>query len=152
MGRVSVPFSSHHPLFGVEVEVIRYLRQNSAARIVIVRDPNHSQLAVPEWMLNPLVCECLTDEKEPRIAIDALWDLRQLLNEQIAASATPVSSRAESSTGGENAQRGLPNAATESPVRKERPDLDRDSQRRSRTLPKPVHPAVGDRSEKTRAE
>jgi hypothetical protein len=142
----------HHPLFGVEVEVIRYLRQNSAARVVIVRCPGHLQLAVPEWMLNPLVCERLTDEQQPRIAIEALWDLRQLLNEQMTISPTQVSSCAESSTGGKNAQRRLPNTATESSVRKEPSDLDRDSRKRSRTLPKSVHPAVGRGFEKSRVE
>ena len=41
-----------------------------------------AQIAVPEWMLSPQVCDQFTDEAEPRISIDALLDLRRLIDAQ----------------------------------------------------------------------
>jgi hypothetical protein len=42
----------YHPCHGVVVQLVRYLRRGSAA-VVIVRLPDGSQLAIPEWMLKP---------------------------------------------------------------------------------------------------
>ena len=70
-----------HPFYGVEVEVIRHLRMIASA-ILIVRLPGGTQVAVPEWMLLPQVCDQLVMEAEPRIAIDALIDLQTLIDAQ----------------------------------------------------------------------
>src|SRR5262245_26641473 len=62
-----------HPFYGTEVEVIRHLRRIDSV-ILIVRLPGGTQVAVPEWMLLPQVCDRLVIEAEPRISIDALID------------------------------------------------------------------------------
>ena len=38
------------------------------------------QIAVPEWMLNPQVCDRLKTEDKPRISVGALMDLRRLID------------------------------------------------------------------------
>src|ERR1041385_7487525 len=68
-----------HPFYGTEVEVIRHLRTTDSA-ILIIRLPSGVQVAVPDWMLNPQVCDRFTYEAEPRISIDALFDLRRLID------------------------------------------------------------------------
>src|SRR3954469_21848148 len=75
----------HHPLYGVEVGVMRYLRRNSAAPVVIVRCPDRRQIALPEWMLGSVACERLSVETQPRVAITALLDLARLLSESVPA-------------------------------------------------------------------
>ncbi len=56
---------------------MRFLRRTSPA-VLVVKLPDGLQLAVPEWMLSPLACEQLKEEKEPRIATAALQELREL--------------------------------------------------------------------------
>ena len=56
-----------HPLYGAEVEVIRYLRK-SASVILTVKVPGGLQIAVPEWMLIPQTCDQLKIEDKPRLA------------------------------------------------------------------------------------
>jgi len=73
----------YHPCHGVEVERIRYLRRGGDAPIVIVKLPDGLQLAIPEWMLNPEICERLRTEARPRISLDALVELRTLINAQV---------------------------------------------------------------------
>src|SRR5664279_3010093 len=68
-----------HPFYGVEVEVIRHLRRTDTV-IFIVRLPGGSQIAVPDWMLDPQACARFTNEAEPRVSIDALFDLRRLID------------------------------------------------------------------------
>lgn len=105
----------HHPFYGTEVEVVRYLRRANSA-ILIVKLPDGLQIAVPEWMLSPLVCEQLKEEAESRIAIAALQELRQLIDIQpLFTSARELRCRAESPLGGPHAQpqeSGLPSAET----------------------------------------
>ena len=71
----------HHPCYGVEVEIVRFLRRTSPA-VLVVKLPDGLQLAVPEWMLSPLVCEQLKEEAEPRITIAALQELHELIDIQ----------------------------------------------------------------------
>ena len=66
--------------------MIRHLRRIGSA-ILIVRLPGGLQVAVPEWMLNPQACQHLTDQAEPRIAIEALEELRRLIEAQTLVSA-----------------------------------------------------------------
>ena len=73
--------------------------------ILIVRFPDGLQLAVPEWMLSPQVCQRLTDQLEPRIAIEALEELRRLIDAQTLVFGRDAGSGAESSAGGNHAQR-----------------------------------------------
>jgi hypothetical protein len=112
----------HHPLYGVEVTVIRYLRRNSIEPVVIVRCPDYGQIALPEWMLNPMACDHLSDEAQPRVAISALVALKRLLDE--SAPATSEHSRAKSSTGGGHARQGRHAGKAVAASVSRRPDLD----------------------------
>jgi hypothetical protein len=49
---------------------------------VVITLADDVQVAVPTWMLDPLVCAQLTDEGRPRICVWALRDLRELLDQQ----------------------------------------------------------------------
>ena len=60
---------------------MRFLRRRIPA-VLVVRLPDGLQLAVPEWMLSPLACEQLKEEKEPRIATPTLQELRELVDIQ----------------------------------------------------------------------
>jgi hypothetical protein len=135
----------HHPCYGVEVEVVRHLRRIGSA-ILIVRLPDGLQLAVPEWMLSQQVCRHLTDEIEPRIAIDALEELRRLIDSQKLTSDRAASGCAESSAGGNHAQqRDTGRRSTGASVRRQR-DLERASRASPGTLPKTLAPVAGKRS------
>src|SRR6266436_1356057 len=68
----------HHPLYDVEITVIRYLRRTSTTPVVIVRCPDRLQIAIPEWMLSPVACGRLSEEAQPRIVLSALLALRRL--------------------------------------------------------------------------
>ena len=52
------------------------------------------QLVVPVWMLDPVFCEQLRYESEPRVTMAALVELRELLDSQAIL---PPSSKAVSS-------------------------------------------------------
>ena len=95
----------YHPLHGVAVQLVRYLRRGSSA-VVIVRMLDSSQLAIPEWMLKPEACEELKVESKPRISVSALFDVCQLIGSPGSAVADNSQSCAESATGGRNAQQG----------------------------------------------
>jgi hypothetical protein len=71
---------------------------------VIVRLPDNSQLAIPEWMLKPELCEQLNVEAKPRILVSALLDVCKLIRTQESAVADNSHNCAESPTGGRDAQ------------------------------------------------
>src|SRR5215472_2473091 len=50
-----------HPFHDVEVELVRYLRKTDSS-ILVVKLPGGVQVAIPEWMLNPQVCDQLKSE------------------------------------------------------------------------------------------
>ena len=77
----------YHPRYGVAVQLVRYLRRGSSA-VVIVRLPDNSQLAIPEWMLKPEACEELKLEAKPRISVSSLLDVRKLIGDQPQLAAT----------------------------------------------------------------
>jgi len=89
----------YHPLHGVAVQLVRYLRRGSSA-VVIVRLLDNSQLAIPEWMLKPETCEGLKLEAKPRISVNSLLNVRKLIGGNDAQSC------AESASGGQDAQQG----------------------------------------------
>ena len=92
-----------HPFYGIEVKVIRHLRRTDSA-VLIIRRPDGVQVAVPDWMLNPQVCDRFTNEAEPRVSIDALFDLRRLIDAHHLGNASTGHGCAESPSGGKNAQ------------------------------------------------
>jgi hypothetical protein len=110
----------YHPHYGVTVQLVRYLRRGSAA-VVIVRLPDSSQLAMPEWMLKPEVCQELKIEAKPRISTSALLDLCKLIGTQSSAVSGDSRLCAESETGGRDAQQGeSDHAARQAPFRRQR--------------------------------
>jgi hypothetical protein len=131
--------------------MIRYLRRVGCA-ILIVRLPDGSQLAVPQWMLNPLSCERLSDEAEPRVAIGALVELRQLIDSQSLTSTREFRSCAESSTGGQHVQQRESERLAAEPSLRGRGALGRSSGGGEGTLSKPVRPTTGKRSPQRRTE
>jgi len=71
----------HHPQFGSPVDIVRRLRREHEEQF-IVNLPDDSRIAVPGWMLDPLVCEGLQEATSPQIAIEALLALRTLIDAQ----------------------------------------------------------------------
>jgi hypothetical protein len=139
-----------HPFYGVEVEVVRYLRRTESA-VLIVRLPGGAQLALPEWMLNSQACDRLSYEERPRIALDALLDLRRLIDAQHIKNATQDRSCAESPSGGQDAQQRSGRATTQAALRGGG-DLDRASGINAGTMPNSVAPVAGKRSQDERRE
>jgi hypothetical protein len=65
-------------LFQTEVKVVRALR-SFLDEIDIVQLPDGFQIAVPRWMLDPVICSQLPKEAKPRIALTALFRLVELV-------------------------------------------------------------------------
>lgn len=143
----------YHPFYCTEVQVIRYLRRMTSP-ILVVKLPDGRQLAIPEWMLNPLVCEQLKQEVEPRIAIAALQQLRQLIDIQpLLTSLVAPRDHAESPAGGLHAQKQKRGVAppTETPLR-DRRSLQRTSRTDARKLSKSGQGTAGECSQRTEAK
>ena len=111
------------------VQLVRYLRRGIAA-VVIVRLPDNSQFAIPEWMLKPEACEDLKLEAKPRISVSSLLTVRKLIVGDAAHGC------AESASGGRDAQQGQ-SGDTAAP----------DSLRRRRTLGQTARVGAGELSE-----
>ena len=140
-----------HPLYGAEVEVIRYLRK-SASVILIVKVPGGLQIAVPEWMLIPQTCDQLKIEDKPRISVGALMDLRRLIDAQSFQNAPKDRSCAESPTGGKDAQQRKADRVATSAALRRRTDLERASRVCARTVPNAMAAGAGQRSQSRRRE
>ena len=109
------------------------------------------QVAVPDWMLNPQVCDRFTNEAEPRISIDALLELRRLIDAHRLGKTPKDHGCAESPSGGRNAQRKSVLAATQAALRGRR-DLDHTSGIGKGTVPNSVAPAARKRSQDRQRE
>src|SRR5262249_16226210 len=110
------------------------------------------QVAVPDWMLNPQVCDRFTNEAEPRVSIDALFDLRRLIDAHRLGRTPQDHGCAESPSGGKNAQqRKSVRVATQAALRGRR-DLDRASGIGKRTVPHSVAPGARKRSQDRQRE
>ena len=95
----------HHPFHGEHVEIIRRLRRYTAD-CVVIRLADDVQVAVPTWMLDPLVCQQLTDEEHPRLSVAALRDLRALLDSQpvVVTMTTAINPEGSQQAGGDDAR------------------------------------------------
>jgi len=95
----------HHPFHGEHVEIVRRLRRYTAD-CVVIKLADDVQVAVPTWMLDPLVCQQLTDEEHPRLSVAALSELRALLDSQPVMVATTTAADPEGSqqAGGDDAR------------------------------------------------
>jgi len=140
-----------HPFCGVEVEIVRHLRRIDSV-ILIIRLPGGAQIAIPDWMLSPQVCDRFTNEAEPRVSIDALFDLRRLIDAHHLGKASKDHGCAESPLGGKNAQqRKSVQVATQAALRRRR-DLDRASGIDKGTVRNSVAPDARKRSQNRRKE
>jgi len=95
----------HHPFHGEHVEIVRRLRRYTADCVVITL-ADDVQVAVPTWMLDPLVCQQLTDEEHPRLSVAALRDLRALLDSQpvVVTTTTAIDPEGSHQAGGDDAR------------------------------------------------
>jgi hypothetical protein len=69
----------HHPWHGQEVQIVRTIRHGTDPS-VIVRVGDGVEIAVPCWMLDPQVCARLKEATSPRVSIQALVALADLIN------------------------------------------------------------------------
>jgi uncharacterized protein DUF5372 len=69
----------HHPLHGQEVEVVRAIRHGIDPS-VIVRLGDGIEVAMPCWMLDLHKCAALKQEASPRVSIQALVALADLVD------------------------------------------------------------------------
>ena len=69
--------------------------------MIVVSDGTHC--LIPHWMLDAAACSAVSDEVRPRISLDALHELRDLLDAQTLSSQLIPDSRGTSSIkGGSN--------------------------------------------------
>jgi len=105
----------HHPFCGQTVEIVRWLRRQTVESLVI-KLQNGLELAIPAWMLDPRACGHVQDAPTPRLTIEALLALRNLLDRQpllyAGVPATPCVSQLE---GARDAQESSPSALTAAP-------------------------------------
>ena len=94
----------HHPFHGEHVTIVRRLRRYTTD-CVVIQLADDVQVAVPTWMLDPLVCQQLSDDAHPRISVAALCDLRTLLDSQaVAVPTTAINSEGSPQAGGDDAR------------------------------------------------
>jgi hypothetical protein len=88
----------HHPFFGQTVEIVRWLRRLTTESL-IVKLSDGLELAIPAWMLDPVACSLMCDAPAPRLTIEVLLALCDLLDRQpllhTASPATPCVSPPE---------------------------------------------------------
>jgi hypothetical protein len=71
----------YHPLYGREVPVVRKF-STGRARGWVIDLGDDTTLGVPDWMLDDQACAEVVDSAAPRISLDGLRQLRQLLDSQ----------------------------------------------------------------------
>jgi hypothetical protein len=129
----------YHPLFNREAQVVRRCPNVPPDGILIVL-PDGSRCVLPSWMLDPVVCSSFTDDSDPRIALSALWALRQLIDKSLPLSKPSVTSGAPANTGGDHAQ--AKDSATSSAVLHRQRLVETISSGPSRSLPPPPRPVA----------
>jgi hypothetical protein len=102
-------------------------------------------------MLDEEMCERLPQEAKPRIALNALAELRRLINSQ-SHSRLDVDDCAQSATGGKGAQRPDSGGATAGAALRRRRNLDAAAGASTGTLPNSLEGTTGKRFEKPRRE
>jgi hypothetical protein len=95
---------SHHPCCGPMVEIVRWLRRQTAQRLV-VKLPEGVQIAMAAWRLAPLACRQLPDAPPPCVSVDALLALRDVLDHSLLLpTPSPATSWASQRQGVRDAQ------------------------------------------------
>ena len=82
-----------HPLHGQEVEP---LHRHPRSGGVTVRLSDDSLWVLPGWMLDPVACSEIRIAAEPVISLQALHELRQLLDAQPLRSSRPINKTSSS--------------------------------------------------------
>jgi hypothetical protein len=70
----------HHPFFDQEVQILRTIRQSEPS--VIIQLADDVRIAIPRWMLDAAFCATLPHEPSPRVSLQALMELRNLVDRQ----------------------------------------------------------------------
>ena len=70
-----------HPFFDREVQVIRKLRAYEEAALLVQVDDD-VRIAIPCWMLDQSVCEPMELSEKPRISIESLLQLNDLITQR----------------------------------------------------------------------
>jgi hypothetical protein len=72
---------------------------------VVIKLADDVQVAIPTWMLDPLVCQQLTDEEHPHLSVAALCELRALLDSQpvVVTTTTAINPEGSQQAGGDDA-------------------------------------------------
>jgi hypothetical protein len=109
-------------------------------------------VAVPDWMLDPQICDQFTNEAEPQVSIEALFGLRRLIDAHRNGKAPTDQSCAESPSGGKNAQQQKSGRVPTQAALRGRRDLDRAPGISKGTVPKSVASGAGKRSQDRRRE
>ena len=131
--------------------MIRHLRRTESA-ILIIRLPGGVQVAVPDWMLDPQVCDRFTSEAEPRVSLDALFELRRLIDTHRLGETPKDDGCAESPSGGKNAQQRKAGRVAAQAALRGRRDLDRASSIGQGTVPNSAAPDSRKRSQDRQRE
>ena len=71
----------HHPHFGAEVQVVRFIPHYCQAEVQVVF-PSGQQLVVPQWMFDEEMCRPMQISTQPLVDLKALSALRALLDSQ----------------------------------------------------------------------
>ena len=74
----------HHPHFDCAVQVVRRLKAEESPSVVVELEDG-VRIATPCWMLDEVWCQAMTLEEQPRIAVEALRFLRDLVDLQSAS-------------------------------------------------------------------
>jgi hypothetical protein len=74
----------YHPYFDREVQVVRRLKAQESPGVVVELEEG-LRIAMPCWMLDEVLCQSMTLEGRPRVAVDALRLLRDLVDLRAAS-------------------------------------------------------------------
>jgi hypothetical protein len=116
-----------HPFYNSSGRILRRSRCRGGEQFIIQLDDG-TALAVPAWMLDPVFCERLVVEPRPRLGLEALRELRRLIEAHPVSRAVKGGSTDDSSSpSGERhepipAHDGGPASTAPAIPRDERPD------------------------------
>jgi hypothetical protein len=87
----------YHPFYNSSGRILRRSRYRGGEQFVIELD-DRTAIAVPAGMLDPVFCERLVVEPRPRLGLEALRELRRLVESHSVSRAAKVGSTDDSSS------------------------------------------------------
>ena len=69
-----------HPLYGQEVEVI-FSSKKAGEKVYLISFIDKTNIYLPEWMTDPLICQNHVIDDEPFCCLSALIDLQEFLDQ-----------------------------------------------------------------------